>query len=63
MAERTMTATSATIVQYSDLGPGAKFVGSASEVRRLMRLGYLRDPRRRVVRHGAQRGPLLVVAD
>jgi hypothetical protein len=54
MAERTMTATVSddrTILGPNNqkFGPGAEFVGPASEVRRLMRLGYLRDPRRQVV--------------
>ena len=54
MAERTMTAAVAddrTIhgPNNQKFGPGDEFVAPASEVRRLMRLGYLVDPRRQMV--------------
>jgi hypothetical protein len=68
MGERTVTATVSddrTIhgPNNQKFGPGDEFVGPVTEVRRLRALGYLVDPRRMVVPHGAQRGALLVIRD
>jgi hypothetical protein len=65
MSERTITATVSddrTIHGPNNLrfGPGDEFVGPVAEVRRLMRLGYLRDPRRPVVSFAGTHAKIVV---